>query len=93
MGTDRNEPGKFLNLRLCDIGTEFVSRAEAKRLLSDVESFNEITLDFARVAWVGQGFVDEVFRVWAKGHRGISLRPINMNEAVEFMVNRGFPRD
>lgn len=93
MGTDKNERGKFLNLRLCNIGTEFVSRAEAKRLLSGVESFNEITLDFARVAWVGQGFVDEVFRVWAKAHPAISLFPINMNDAVEFMVERGLPRD
>lgn len=93
MGTDRNERGKFLNLRLCDIGTEFVSRAEAKRLLDGLDSFEEISLDFRDVSLVGQGFVDEVFRVWAKAHPAISLLPINMNEAVEFMVERGLPRN
>ena len=80
-------------IKLFEIGSEFVSRSEAKRLLDGMDSFEEITLDFRDVSLVGQGFVDEVFRVWAKGHPDISLRPINMNEAVEFMVDRGLPRD
>lgn len=80
-------------IKLFEIGTEFVSRSEAKRLLEGMDSFEEITLDFRDVALVGQGFVDEVFRVWAKAHPDILLHPINMNEAVEFMVDRGLPRD
>ena len=78
-------------IKLFEIGSEFVSRSEAKRLLDGMDSFEVITLDFRDVSLVGQGFVDEVFRVWANGHPDISLQPINMNEAVEFMVERGLP--
>lgn len=78
-------------IKLFELGTDFVSRSEAKRLLVAMEAFEVITLDFADVTSVGQGFVDEVFRVWAKGHPDIALHPINMNEAVEFMVERGLP--
>ena len=48
-------------------------------------------LDFQGVRGVGQGFVDEVFRVWPRSHPGIRLVPQNMNQAVSFMVRRGLP--
>ena len=86
---NRSEPV----IHLFELGTEFVSRSEAKRLLDGLDSFEEVTLDFAKVSLVGQGFVDEVFRVWAASHPDIALRPINMSEAVRFMVERGLPRD
>lgn len=71
------------------IGTRFVSRSEARRLLHGLEKFREVVLDFARVEGVGQGFVDEVFRVWANAHPATRLLPENMGLAVEFMVRRG----
>jgi hypothetical protein len=37
---------------------------------------------------VGQGFSDEVFRVWAAAHPSTHLVPINMVAPVEFMVRR-----
>lgn len=79
-------------IKLFELGTEFVSRSEAKRLLTGMEAFEEITLDFDGVSFVGQGFVDEVFRVWAQQHRDIVLNPIHMNAAIRFMVERGLPR-
>jgi STAS-like domain of unknown function (DUF4325) len=78
-------------IRLAELGTEFVSRSEAKRLLSGLEQFREIELDFRGVESVGQGFVDEVFRVWARSHSDTELVPTRMNEAVRFMVERGLP--
>ncbi|MCC7534787.1 MAG: ArsR family transcriptional regulator, partial [Deltaproteobacteria bacterium] len=36
----------------------------------------------------GQGFADEVFRVWARDHPATTLVPVDMNEAVTFMVER-----
>ena len=45
-------------------------------------------MGLARVV-VGQGFVDEVFRVWAREHPEVRLIPRAMNVAVEFMVRRG----
>lgn len=76
-------------VKLFEYGTTFVSRSEAKRILAGLESFQEIELDFQKVESVGQGFVDEVFRVWISHHPGKKIIPINMNSSVEFMVGRG----
>jgi len=46
-------------------------------------------LDFARVEGVGQGFVDEVLRVWASEHPEVRIEPVNMTPTVAFMVRRG----
>ncbi|MDX6232748.1 MAG: hypothetical protein QOH68_1744 [Nocardioidaceae bacterium] len=78
-------------IKLFEIGTEFVSRSEAKRLLEGMGEFSEITLDFDGVVSVGQGFVDETFRVWARSHPEVTLTPINANPAVSFMIERGLP--
>lgn len=75
-------------IRLFAIGTEFVSRSQAKRLVHGFERFREVVLDFAGVDLVGQGFADEVFRVWARQHPEVTLIPIDMSEAVAFMVER-----
>lgn len=69
-------------------GVNLVSRSEARRLLNGLEKFSEIILDFNRVAGVGQGFVDEIFRVWARQHPEVELIPTNMNAPIEFMVQR-----
>ena len=79
-------------IRLFEIGTNFVSRSEAKRLLANLDRFREVILDFTGVRGVGQGFVDEVFRVWARTHPDVRLIPEHMNEVVEFMVRRGLAR-
>ena len=76
-------------VRLFEHGTSFVSRSEAKRLLANLERFREVILDFQGVEAVGQGFVDEVFRVWARDHPEVDLVPVHMNKVVEFMVRRG----
>ena len=78
-------------IKLFAIGVRFVSRSEAKRLLHGLEQFSEVILDFEGVRAVGQGFVDEVFRVWSASHPDVELHPVNMNEAVEFMVRRALP--
>jgi excisionase family DNA binding protein len=75
-------------IKLFETGLTFLSRSEARRLTAGFEKFSEIRLDFAKVESVGQGFTDEVFRVWSNEHPSIQLIPIRMNEAVEFMVNR-----
>ena len=75
-------------VRLFAIGVRFVSRSEAKRLLHGLDRFSEVVLDFRGVEGVGQGFADEVFRVWSRAHPETELLPVNMNRAVEFMVER-----
>ncbi|MFT4843133.1 MAG: hypothetical protein ACI85K_001160 [Hyphomicrobiaceae bacterium] len=37
---------------------------------------------------VGQGFTDEVFRVWANRHPEVLLAPVNKVEPVQFFVER-----
>lgn len=80
------------SVALAALGTDFVSRSEAKRLLARLEEFGEVELDFSGVDSVGQAFVDEVFRVWPSVHPGTALVPVNMNPAVDFMVRRGLPK-
>ncbi len=77
-------------VKLFEHGVRFVSRSEAKRLVSGLEKFREVILDFQGVEAVGQGFVDEVFRVWASVHPEVRLVPQNMAAPVEFMLRRAF---
>ena len=76
-------------VKLFETGLTFISRSEARRLLSGLGKFEEIQLDFAKVESVGQGFVDEIFRVWMNDNPSKKINPINMNSEVEFMVKRG----
>lgn len=69
-------------------GGEFVSRSEAKRLVAGLEDFREVELDFSKVAGIGQGFANEVFRVWQREHPDTKLVPTNLSPAVAFMVER-----
>jgi anti-sigma regulatory factor (Ser/Thr protein kinase) len=79
-------------VKLGERGDLFVSRSEAKRLSIGLEAFDEVALDFSDVTEVGQGFVDELFRVWAREHPTTRLVPVNMSPAVAAMVERGIPR-
>ena len=75
-------------VRLFEYGTSFVSRSVAQRLVRGLSKFREVVLDFRGVELVGQGFADEVFRVWALDHPEVDLVPVDMNEPVAFMVER-----
>ena len=80
-------------VKLFEIGTVFVSRSEARRLLDGLEAdFDTVEVDFTGVTDVGQGFVDELLRVWPAAHPGKTVIPTNMNDAVEFMFQRGLSR-
>jgi anti-sigma regulatory factor (Ser/Thr protein kinase) len=78
-------------VRLFGYGVRFVSRSEAKRLMRGLERFTHVLVDFSGVEEVGQGFVDEVLRVWPGQHPGTRVEPVGMTGAVEFMVRRGLP--
>jgi STAS-like domain of unknown function (DUF4325) len=80
-------------VKLFAIGTSFVSRSEARRLLDGLDAdFDTVEVDFTGVTDVGQGFVDELLRVWPTAHPGKTVIPINMNAAVDFMIQRGLSR-
>jgi len=69
-------------------GRTLVSRSEARRLLEGIGKFTHVTLDFSGVDMVGQGFCDEVFRIFARTHPEVVLEPLGMNDAIAFMVQR-----
>ena len=76
-------------VKLFDVGDRFLSRSEAKKLLNGLERFRHVVLDFKGVEAVGQGFVDETFRVWNGRHPDTRLYPINMEPPIEFIVEHG----
>jgi len=67
----------------------YISRSQARRLLLGLEKFKSVVLDFSDVRSVGQGFVDEVFRVFKNAHPEIKISYIHANDDVEFMIRRG----
>lgn len=77
-----------IQVRLYQMGTVHISRSQARRVLSGLDRFKVVVLDFDRVPVIGQAFADEVFRVFRRRHPDIRLKPVKMTEAVRFMVER-----
>lgn len=75
-------------VKLFTLGSRFVSRSEARRVVANLEKWQRVVLDFAGVEEIGQGFADEVFRVWARAHSDITLEAVSMSDPVAFLVNR-----
>lgn len=71
-------------------GETLVSRSQAKRILNRVERFRTVILDFEGVDTIGQGFADELFRVFASQHQEIELIPMNVVPRVQQMIRRAY---
>jgi len=88
------EPNSFafdktkVNIKLFSAGTVFVSRSQAKRLLLNLDKFKSVVLDFKGIESIGQGFADEVFRVYKKSNPGVKIKAINTNDIIDFMIKR-----
>ena len=65
--------------------SEYVSRSEARRLVTNLEKFREIILDFKGVKSVGQGFADELFRVFANRYPDIRIESKNVTPSIGAM--------
>lgn len=76
-------------VKLFETGNRFLSRSEAKKVLQGLERFRNVVLDFKGVEAVGQGFVDEMFRVWTSRHPDTRLHPVNMTPPIAFIVEHG----
>ena len=68
------------------INGEPVARSQARRICDRLDSFKEVILDFSDVEFMGQGFSDELFRVYALAHPQVMLHPVNMLPNVARMV-------
>ncbi|MDF1795615.1 MAG: DUF4325 domain-containing protein [Coxiellaceae bacterium] len=69
--------------------SRLIARSQAKRVCANLDKFKHVTLDFKNVSAVGQGFVDQVFRVYKNQHGNITIDYINANEDVRYMIERG----
>jgi anti-sigma regulatory factor (Ser/Thr protein kinase) len=74
-------------VRLYATGTIYISRSQARRILSGLEKFKTIVLDFKGVPTIGQAFADEIFRVFPSKFPTIEIQTRNANEAVQFMID------
>jgi len=78
-------------VRLAALGQELVSRSQGKWVTARIDQFERVILDFSGIATVGQGFVDEVFRVFANAHPQVRLIPENMAPEVARTVDMFAP--
>lgn len=61
---------------VCQSG-EPIARSQARRILNRLEQFKVAEFDFDGVEFMGQGFADEVFRVFKNSHPEVEIVPIN----------------
>ncbi|MDR0496289.1 MAG: DUF4325 domain-containing protein [Treponema sp.] len=67
---------------------DLVSRSQARRVLSGLELFREVILDFQDVKYIGQAFADEIFRVFPNMYPAVKIIEANSNPDVQNMINR-----
>ena len=70
---------------VCPYG-EPIAGSQARRILFRLELFKKVILDFLGVEFMGQGFADEVFRVFRNKHPEIEIIPVHANESVMGMI-------
>jgi anti-sigma regulatory factor (Ser/Thr protein kinase) len=84
-------PGDFdktiVPVRLAN-SSDLVSRSQARRILSGLELFREVILDFKDIEYIGQAFADEIFRVFPNMNPNTSITAQNTNADVQNMINR-----
>ncbi|NCT57768.1 MAG: DUF4325 domain-containing protein [Legionella sp.] len=70
------------------LGERLISRSQAKRVCRRLDSFTHITLDFKKIEAVGQGFVDQLFRVYQRERPDLVMIYIHANASVDYMIKR-----
>jgi len=63
-----------------------VSRSQAKRLLARFDKFEEVHLNFDGIKTIGQGFSDQIFRVFQGNHPKVHIYWTNACAEVEAMI-------
>jgi anti-sigma regulatory factor (Ser/Thr protein kinase) len=64
-----------------------ISRSQAKRIAARLEQFLDVEINFSGVDSIGQGFADELFRVWKNKNPKTQLHAINANNDVRKMIS------
>ena len=66
---------------------EYISRSEARRLHHGLDKFKVIVLDFKGVNTIGQGFADELFRVFMQNYPEITLEIVHLKPSLQTIIN------
>jgi len=77
-----------VKVKLYRQNVDYVSRSQARRILTGLEKFKTIELDFQDVKTIGQAFADEIFRVWRSGRKNVQFVVKNTNENIDLMIRR-----
>lgn len=76
----------------CTVGDP-VARSQARRICLRLDLFSEVIVDFDGIEFMGQGFADEMFRVFHNSHPEVKLTVANANEDIRRMLKHvGFKR-
>ena len=67
-------------------GGQPMARSQARKILWRLEQFKQVEFDFAEIDFMGQGFADEVFRVFKSHHPQVEIIPINACSRVLGMI-------
>ena len=73
-------------VHLYTLDTVYISRSQARRLLMGLDKFKKIILDFSKVEIIGQGFADEIFRVFKENNPLIIVEYKNTVPIIESMI-------
>lgn len=80
-----------VKVKLYHQDVDYVSRSQARRILTGLEKFKTIELDFKDVKTIGQAFADEVFRIWQTQHKDVKFVIKDANENIMIMIKRAQP--
>lgn len=64
-------------------GSDLVARSQAKRICARIDQFAEVQLNFKGIEYVGQGFADELFRVFVNSHPETKFIITNANKDIK----------
>jgi len=87
-GEDYSFDKTDIRIKLYQNNTEYLSRSQARRVVSGLDKFKTVILDFEGVDTVGQAFADEIFRVYQNNHPDKRIEYKNANDNVLFMIKR-----
>lgn len=71
--------------QVCPYG-EPIARSQARRIVYRLEQFKQVEIDCRDIEFMGQGFADEVFRVFQNKYPKVKLEVTNANETVLGMI-------
>lgn len=68
-----------------------VSRSQARKILSHLDQFEAVVLDYENIPIIGQAFADEIYRVFKLKHPKTLIYSMNTTAGVQHMINRALP--